>query len=93
MTYKSEEIIIPFWAENKGFMTGRDALGVQNSSITVYGRLLPGMTNLTQRLRYYSFYCWLLSEYDKIDPKSVKKDFKNQYNFIRRAELIIAYIN
>ncbi len=46
-TYKQ-----PFWAENSGFMTGRDPLGIQNSSITVYAALLPGMTNLTQRLRF-----------------------------------------
>lgn len=30
----------PFWAENSGFITGRDPLGIQNSSIALYGRLL-----------------------------------------------------
>lgn len=51
--YSAETYKQPFWAENSGFMTGRDPLGIQNSSITVYGRLLPGMTNLTLRIRYY----------------------------------------
>jgi hypothetical protein len=92
MQYDKEEIITPFWAENKGFIGGRDALGLQNSSITVYGRLLPGMTNLTQRLRYYSIYCWLLKEYEIINTSTTVKDYKHQYNFIRRAELIIAYL-
>lgn len=82
----------PFWAENSGFMTGRDPLGIQNSSITVYGRLLPGMTNLTLRLRYYGLYCWLLKEYDKLPEGKSKKNLEYQYNFIRRAELTIAFI-
>jgi hypothetical protein len=91
MSY-NEETILPFWAENSGFITGRDPLGIQNSSIAVYSKLLPGMTNLTQRIRYYSFYCWLLTKYDKLEIKSEKKTFYHQYNFIRRSELIIAFL-
>jgi len=90
--YTTETYKQPFWAENSGFMTGRDPLGIQNSSITVYGRLLPGMTNLTQRLRYYGFYCWLLTEFDNMSNPSVSRTLPEQYNFIRRAELIIAYL-
>ena len=67
MIYNADIYKEPFWAENSGFMTGRDPLGIQNSSISVYGRLLPGMTNLTQRLRYYGINCWLLKEYDKLN--------------------------
>lgn len=92
MSYSTSEAIKPFWAENSGFMTGRDPLGIQNSSITVYGRLLPGMTNLTQRLRYYGIYSWLLNEYDKLDVPKEEKTIEHQYNFIRRAELIIAFM-
>jgi hypothetical protein len=80
----------PFWAENSGFMTGRDPLGIQNSSITTYSRLLPGMTNLTLRLRYYGLYMWLLNEYDAIATKESSP--KDQYNFVRRAELIVAFL-
>jgi hypothetical protein len=90
--YEPEIIIEPFWAENSGFLTGRDPLGIQNSSISVYARLLPGLTNLTQRLRYYGFYCWLLKEYDAFNPKETIKNLNHQYNFIRRAELIIAFL-
>jgi hypothetical protein len=82
----------PFWAENSGFMTGRDPLGVQNSSITTYGRLLPGMTNLTLRLRYYGLYLWLLSVYHKNNKELTESNLKDHYNFIRRAELIVAFI-
>lgn len=82
----------PFWAENSGFMTGRDPLGVQNSSITTYSRLLPGLTNLTLRLRYYGFYMWVLDSF--FIKQGSNKDFtlKEQHNFIRRAELIISFI-
>jgi hypothetical protein len=90
--YSAETYKQPFWAENSGFMTGRDPLGIQNSSITVYSRLLPGMTNLTLRIRYYGLYCWLLSEYDKKPKEGEIKSLEHQFNFIRRAELIIAYL-
>ena len=82
----------PFWAENSGFMRGRDPLGIQNSSITTYARLLPGLTNLTLRLRYYGFYMWIIREFYK--KKADRTDFthKEHYNFIRRGELILAYV-
>lgn len=82
----------PFWAENKGFMTGRDPLGIQNSSIATYSRLLPGMTNVTLRLRYYGFYLWLLSEYHTLKKDDNERTLNYHYNFIRRAELTIAYL-
>ena len=90
--YNTDSYKYPFWAENSGFMTGRDALGIQNSSITTYSRLLPGLTNLTLRLRYYGFYCWLLSIYDLKSKNEKANDLKGHYNFIRRAELIVAFI-
>lgn len=90
--YTLESYKKPFWAENSGFITGRDALGVQNSSITTYGRLLPGMTNLTLRLRYYGFYMWILYEHRKLYGDDIRKFSPNdQHTFIRRAELILAF--
>lgn len=65
--YKQSEITNVFWASNDGFKGGRDPLGIQNSSIATYSKLLPGLTNLTRHIRYYSLYCWLLSEYDKFE--------------------------
>ena len=75
---------------NDGFKAGRDPMGVQNSSIATYSCLLPGMTNLTGHIRYYSLYCWLLKEYDILGNKDQTN--LHQYNFIRRAELIMAFI-
>lgn len=88
--YKQSEITTPFWATNDGFKGGRDPMGIQNSSVATYGRLLPGLTNLTGHIRYYSLYCWLLSEYDKLETEEQTEI--HQYNFIRRAELAMALI-
>ena len=52
--YKQSDITTPFWATNDGFKGGRDPMGIQNSSVATYSRLLPGMTNLTGHIRYYS---------------------------------------
>jgi len=88
--YNHSNINNVFWATNDGFKTGRDPMGVQNSSIATYSVLLPGMTNLTGHIRYYSIYCWLLNEFDKLDKHGEAE--LHQYNFIRRAEYIIAFI-
>ncbi len=65
MAYNLDSYRAPYWAKSGNFVRGRDPLGVQNSSISVYATLLPGMTNLTLRLRYYGMYLWLLDEYGK----------------------------
>lgn len=88
--YKISDITNVYWAANDGFKAGRDPMGIQNSSIATYGRLLPGMTNLTGHIRYYSLYCWLLNEYDQLEQEGEINI--HQYNFIRRAELIMAFI-
>ena len=79
-----------YWAESSGFITGRDAMGIQNSSVAIYSTLLPGITNVTERIRYYGFHCWLLDQYDSL--KEEKLSYKHQYDFIRRAELTIAFL-
>ena len=88
--FKQSEITNTYWATNDGFKGGRDPMGIQNSSIATYGKLLPGLTNLTGHIRYYSLYCWLLSEYDRLEKEGEMSI--HQYNFIRRAELAIALI-
>src|SRR5690554_771999 len=48
---------------------------------------MPGLNNVTGRIRYYSFYCWLLDQYSK---RSGSTDPIEQRKFIRTAEYIIA---
>lgn len=88
--YKIDNITDVYWASNEGFKAGRDPMGIQNSSVATYSVLLPGLTNLTGHIRYYSLYCWLLDEYDRLDKQSPQK--VHQYNFIRRFELAMAIL-
>ena len=81
--------ISPFWGENINLITGLDPLGLQVTSEATYSTLLPGISNLTNRLRYYGFYCWLINFYFQKEKKGNQTE---QYRFIRRAELMIAII-
>jgi len=88
--FKQIDITNIYWASNDGFKGGRDPMGIQNSSVATYNKLLPGLTNLTGHIRYYSIYCWLLDEYDQLDKKG--EVTLHQYNFIRRSELAMALL-
>src|SRR4051794_15123916 len=80
------EAVIPGWTEYRK-KTGLDPLGMQNSSINLYQRLLPGVSNVTLRVRYYGFYAWLAALYAK---RSGNTDLKNWQKFVRRAEALYA---
>ena len=85
----------PFWGGKHKVIFGRDPLGFQSSSIATYGKLLPGLTNLTKRIRYYGFYCWLLDHYwsDPSKWKGLGPNDLKWINYIRRSELLLAYLN
>jgi hypothetical protein len=78
----------PAWTEYRK-KNGLDPLGMQNSSVGLYQTLLPGVSNVTLRMRYYGLYAWLCRTYAKrvgsIDPETWKR-------FIRRAEALYALI-
>ncbi|WP_019949239.1 hypothetical protein [Hymenobacter aerophilus] len=80
---------VPFLGDKLSNVRGLDMLGLQATSEVTYGLLLPGLTNVTHRIRYYGFYCWLLDQYasqvGEVDPK-------RQQNFIRRADLLVALL-
>ena len=62
---KNNEYKTVVWGSKNNFITGLDPLGLQITSEATYATLLPGITNLTNRIRYYGFYCWLLDFYSK----------------------------
>jgi len=84
---KNNQSVVPFFSERMNFIRGLDPLGLQNTSDSTFSILLPGLNNVTGRIRYYSFYCWLLDEYSK---RYGSTDPKKQRKFIRIAEYIIA---
>ena len=79
----------PFWGKSNDYSTGRDPLGLQTTSQASYSTLLPGITNLTNRIRYYGFYCWLLEVYAK---EKGDTNPATQNRFIRRGEYQIALL-
>jgi len=90
MNYTSNEIIEPFWAEYSSDKGGRDPLAVQNSSVVIYANMITGITNVTNRIRYMGFYCWL---FEAIGQRVTKTNsLVEQQLYLRRAELLLAYI-
>jgi len=79
--------VIPEWTKAGYWSLGRDPLGMQATSVRMYRTLVPGITNVTNRLRYYSFYCWVVSLFAKIRHADDDKQWRL---FIRRAEALYA---
>lgn len=53
------------WVNPPSQIGGLDHLSVQAPCINLYGRYLPGITNVTDRARYYSFYPWVVWALEK----------------------------
>jgi hypothetical protein len=60
---KNNAYIPIVWGAKNNFIMGLNPLGLQNTSEATYATILSGITNLTNRIRYYGFYCWLLEYY------------------------------
>ena len=58
---------------------------MQATSVRLYRNLVPGLTNVTNRLRYYSFYCWAIQHYEQTEHS---RDETKWRVFIRRAEAL-----
>lgn len=86
----NNESIVPFFGDRISFIRGLDPLGLQNTSDSTFSLLLPGLNNVTGRIRYYSFYCWLFDLYSKVNGSTNPED---QKQFLRRAEYIIALVS
>lgn len=70
-------------------------MAVQNSSVVIYTNMITGITNVTGRVRYNGFFCWLLTliakRLDQIDITKIDSPTE-QIKLIRRGELLLAYI-
>jgi len=80
--------LLPDWLEIH-VTTGRDPLGMQAGSIMLYQSLLPGISNITLRARYYSFFSFLTHEYA---TRFHDASEENWIQFLRRAEVLYALI-
>lgn len=79
----------PDWLErDRNVIDGLDHLGIQVVSINLYGSLLPGITNVTDRARYYSFYPWVLHRYAQ---RGASESSRNEWrSWIRRLDYAFA---
>ena len=90
VSLKDNKSIAPFMGEPKLPSLGLNPLGIRTASEQLFTTLLPGLNVVTLRIRYYSFYCWLLKTfYSKRDTANVN-DFKRH---IRLSELLMALIH
>ncbi len=79
---------LPQWT-SKVEKRGLDPLGMQNSGVVLYQALLPGISNITLRMRYYGFFCWLSDVYAR---RGVTTEFEIWRQWVRRAEALYALI-
>ena len=76
----------PVWT-TKAEKRGLDPLGMQTTSVALYQQLVPGISNVTLRMRYYGFYAWLAHRYAK-DVRDTSVETWCLY--LRRAEALYA---
>ena len=76
------------WVKPPHQIIGLDHLGVQAPCIQIYSQLLPGITNVTDRARYYSLYPWLLARFEKAGWRSEAQI----QTMLRRAECLLTLI-
>lgn len=68
---------------------GLDPLGMQATCVRLYQSLVPGISNVTIRLRYYAFYALVAREYGKRVGIPRSQEWQR---FLRRSEALLALI-
>lgn len=77
------------WVRPPEPIRGLDHLGVQAPCSALYDQLLPGITNVTDRARYYSFHPWVVWAFERRYPDHSVEEFRR---VLRRAECLFALI-
>jgi hypothetical protein len=78
------------WVHPPPQVQGLDHLGTHAPCIELYSRLLPGITNVTDRLRYFSMYPWFVWAFDRRYPGSDAAKFES---LLRRADCLLTLIS
>lgn len=87
----------PFLGDQGSIINGLDQLGLQGVPEATFQKLLHGLNNVTGRIRYYAFYCWLLGQYmegvgGRYAEEGASEDPALQKRFIRAGEFIMSLI-
>lgn len=78
------------WVAPPHTIGGLDHVGTQGPCILIYSQLLPGITNVTDRARYYSFYPWLIRSYEERDSR--QENFDSFLAAYRKADCLFTMI-
>lgn len=87
---KNNITLVPFMSDTKSLSVGLNPLGMRTASEQLFSTLLPGMNVVTLRIRYYSFYCWLLKLFYAKKEGASLADLRKH---IRMSELLMALIH
>jgi hypothetical protein len=79
---------VPSWTQVRQ-KSGLDPLGLQAPSIRLYQDLIPGISNVTLRARYYGLYPWLSQEYAEQNHDGDPEIWRRT---VRRAEATYALV-
>jgi hypothetical protein len=79
------------WVTSPQNVRGLDPLGTQQPCILIYGKLLPGLTNVTDRISYYGFYPWFLWSWDQRHSKGDRSE-KQFIQDLRRADCLLTLV-
>ncbi|MCU1299202.1 MAG: hypothetical protein JWO91_3480 [Acidobacteriaceae bacterium] len=77
------------WVSVPRSIRGQDQLGCQTPCELTYSQFLPGITNVTDRARYFSFYPWITWSLDKRCPATNESRYVKLY---RRADCLYTLI-
>lgn len=75
------------WTTPSVLTSGRDHLATNAVCEVLYAQLLPGITNVTDRARYYSLYPWLLWTMDQASVPAADRD-----QWFRRADCLLTLV-
>lgn len=77
------------WLSPPRSIKGQDQLGSQAPCEMTYSQLLPGITNVTERARYFSFYTWVTWSFDHRLKDLGPEDYVEHF---RRADCLYTLI-
>jgi hypothetical protein len=78
------------WVKPPSPKQGLDHLGSQAPCIALYTILIPGITNVTDRVRYYSIYPWIVQALEK---SGLAADIGKFTEYFRRSECLLTLIS
>lgn len=77
------------WLERPAAKIGLDNLGTQQPCVTIYTRLLPGVTNVTDRAAYFGFYPWFIRAFEERYPGASEPKFRET---LRLADCLMTLV-